>query len=946
MSLQVNDPRSRSRSPGRTHERSRSRSRSVSRDPRSAPETLSVAPSSSRQRSRSPGVVELSRNGNGNGTSNSSSRKKYDSDEEAEIERQYMAMKESRARERERGREAEDRDARNANANANSRTQPPRSPARYDLPRDREYDRYEHSDDEKDLRPIQPPRPSYTQSQSQSQAPPPQPPRPPPSPARNGFGIGLGRGRGRRDSSSSEDSVDDDLAYGDTLGSHPSYARPGKFQYAAPGQMNSREPPRPSRQTDWASVPECERPGFVPPINTNVNTNTNTTQGDAMPGAFPGSVPGAFPTHAPASTYAEVPGTAAPSFPPILYANLNSGQAQSPAQGHARSLSGQAGYAQPMTYQYAQVDPNVRYTSKATPKPSYTASPEAQFSKLASDPYAHSRSQSQSQSQVHGQGQSQGHYAKQPEQPIYPYKYSHEPQFGDKAPRPPSPRALPQEQKYVEITPGGGRRPHSHSLSVSTNNLAVAGAPALGQHPPASPLLEPYHGTYQSMSPMPSPIVIPSVRDDDISDLEPLDGDSGSDSRRRKKHTRTKSSTSEKDRDRERDRDSRHRNSKELLMIERDSDRDRRRSSSKVRHSTSNRDSNSSLTHRDIEKDSSLVLISPTTGRKRVSFYDADADAESMQSALNHTRNIDNKTIIQVLPRLTSDEILLLRSEYKNRVKVHGKGINLAKHLRLKLGASSFGKVAYATALGRWESEAYWANCYYQAGTSRRELLIESLIGRSNGAIREIKACFRDSRYENSLEKCMRSELKADKFRVAVLLALEERRMDEREPLDHRLVRQDISDLHRALISRDGGETAMIHIIVLRSDAHLREVLRAYEGVYGHNFAKAMIAKSRNLVGETLAHILNGAINRPMRDALLLHQALRESKSGRERSELLISRLVRLHWEPRHFEQVKIDYRRRYGERIEEAIAEEVLTSSNGGEWGEFCIELVHSSAA
>ena len=77
-----------------------------------------------------------------------------------------------------------------------------------------------------------------------------------------------------------------------------------------------------------------------------------------------------------------------------------------------------------------------------------------------------------------------------------------------------------------------------------------------------------------------------------------------------------------------------------------------------------------------------------------------------------------------------------------------------------------------------------------------------------------------------------------------------------------------------------------------------------------------------------------GAINRPMRDALLLHQALRESRSGRERSELLISRLVRLHWEPRHLEQVKIEYRRRYNERLEEAIAEEIMSSSTGAEWG------------
>lgn len=96
--------------------------------------------------------------------------------------------------------------------------------------------------------------------------------------------------------------------------------------------------------------------------------------------------------------------------------------------------------------------------------------------------------------------------------------------------------------------------------------------------------------------------------------------------------------------------------------------------------------------------------------------------------------------------------------------------------------------------------------------------------------------------------------------------------------------------------------------------------------------------------GEVLAHILNGAINRPMRDALLLHQALRESRTDRERSELLISRLVRLHWEPRHLELVKNEFRKRYGERLEEAIAEEIMASSGGSEWGEFCVELARSS--
>ena len=82
-----------------------------------------------------------------------------------------------------------------------------------------------------------------------------------------------------------------------------------------------------------------------------------------------------------------------------------------------------------------------------------------------------------------------------------------------------------------------------------------------------------------------------------------------------------------------------------------------------------------------------------------------------------------------------------------------------------------------------------------------------------------------------------------------------------------------------------------------------------------------------------------------MRDALLLHQALRESRTGKERSELLISRLIRLHWEPRHLEQVKQEFRKRYRERLEEAIAKEVLPINGGSEWGEFCIELARSSS-
>ena len=102
------------------------------------------------------------------------------------------------------------------------------------------------------------------------------------------------------------------------------------------------------------------------------------------------------------------------------------------------------------------------------------------------------------------------------------------------------------------------------------------------------------------------------------------------------------------------------------------------------------------------------------------------------------------------------------------------------------------------------------------------------------------------------------------------------------------------------------------------------------------------------LQGETLAHILNGALNRPMRDALLLHQAIMETAPGKERAELLISRLVRLHWEPKHLEKVKSEYEKRYKASLEGDLKHEVfekMKTDEGRQWSLFCVELAKSSS-
>lgn len=243
---------------------------------------------------------------------------------------------------------------------------------------------------------------------------------------------------------------------------------------------------------------------------------------------------------------------------------------------------------------------------------------------------------------------------------------------------------------------------------------------------------------------------------------------------------------------------------------------------------------------------------------RRARFHDPEDIASSIARALRGDRPPDTQPLVEILPSLTHDQVMELHAEYKRQVKTGSerKGVNVAKHIRARLKDEdpNLMKACYAVALGKWESEAYWANFWYQGDKTRRELLIESLMGRTNAEIRNIKDAFADKKYDNSLIRCMKTELKENKFKKAVLMVLDERRMEDldshgrRAPLDYDLVDQDVDDLRRAVKAEKGGESAMIAIVVKRSEAHLRAVLKEYEHHYRANFAREALKKSGNLV--------------------------------------------------------------------------------------------------
>lgn len=478
----------------------------------------------------------------------------------------------------------------------------------------------------------------------------------------------------------------------------------------------------------------------------------------------------------------------------------------------AASNAGQQ-YANVGQFQYAQIDPKIAYKDPNSAINMYNQPPKPQI--VSVDPR---RSDSKLMDK-HRPRESDKHYnedkylSREKESARYERKLETKAQEDDRA---------ATARRLSRLSVGGVAGAATLGVAAAAGHGAANG----GGKPPPSPLLEAYTGTYQSISPMPSALVLAGHKfDSDISDVD-LDSDDSQLSDDPEAERRRKIKRLEKE--------------KEWIQKKREKDDhspkeyERRRPGPQLYET------------RAPEDDFGSSVTSSKGGRKKVSWYDAEGDAEVIASVLKGSKNPNVKPLIKILPHLGIEDLEALKVEYKNHATIGGQGINMSKHIKSRV-TGHLGKAAYATSLGQYESDAYWANCFYQSGASRRELLIESLMGRTNQQIREIKNFFKDKKYDDDLEKCLKAELKADKFRSAILLALEERRQAESPILDSRLVRHDVQDLYEALNSA-GGESAMIQIIVVRSDSHLREVLRQYEKVYGRNFARDMISKSRNLV--------------------------------------------------------------------------------------------------
>lgn len=228
---------------------------------------------------------------------------------------------------------------------------------------------------------------------------------------------------------------------------------------------------------------------------------------------------------------------------------------------------------------------------------------------------------------------------------------------------------------------------------------------------------------------------------------------------------------------------------------------------------------------------------------------DRDVYTHVIAKALEGKDPVKTAALIEILPRLRHGQLVGLRLDYKDLVRTGSekKGVNVAKHIKSRLeGTGPIAEIAYATALGRWESEVFWimewCDRQYQS-----EFLIETLLGRTKQEIKNIQLAYGNmSKDGGTLGDLLEDKMPNDSFKYLILLSIVDWDFGDEEnaAINQELVEFDTSSLkvYRNFQNGKPGERdnsrEVIEIMVRRTNSHLKAVFQMYAERHNMGFIK------------------------------------------------------------------------------------------------------------
>ena len=285
------------------------------------------------------------------------------------------------------------------------------------------------------------------------------------------------------------------------------------------------------------------------------------------------------------------------------------------------------------------------------------------------------------------------------------------------------------------------------------------------------------------------------------------------------------------------------------------------------------------------------------------------AQADACRKAMKGI-GTDESTLIRVLAHLSPLEVPALKQTFQQR---HGRSL---EHDVEKEVSGHFEMCLLSILRGPLQNDVWCLNKAIRGAGTKEELLDEVLIGRSNADIRAIKEAYQRT-YHRPLEHDVRGDLSAKTERMYEMI-LSATRQEESAPVLPQNVDADVTELYRATEAKVGTEQLTVcAILTNRSDGQIRAIAQAYEQKYRRPLEKVLVNEFAGHMEQALVQMVRCGADRTMRDAIALEDCMAGAGT---KDDLLVTRVVGVHWNPYHVQQVKAAYRQRFGRDLLQRI--------------------------
>jgi annexin A7/11 len=262
----------------------------------------------------------------------------------------------------------------------------------------------------------------------------------------------------------------------------------------------------------------------------------------------------------------------------------------------------------------------------------------------------------------------------------------------------------------------------------------------------------------------------------------------------------------------------------------------------------------------------------------------------------------DEKALIAVLSRLDPLQMAAVRSTY---TQAHHR--DLYKDIESET-SGHFEQGLLAVVEGPLGHDVECVRESVKGMGTKEWLMNDVLLGRSNADLRAIKTAY-ERKYHRSLERDIEDDLS---FKTAELFkaVLHANRHDEHAPINPQTIESEARVLHNATSGRAVNDVSEFCAVFARvSDAEIRAIDQAFHARYHTSLEKHIEKSFSGHMQEALLHMLRTATDPAMRDALLIDECIR---GPGVREERLVVRVVRVHWNRAHLDQVKRAYQHKF----------------------------------